>query len=215
MAIKEHDFIEIEYTGTITDSGEVFDTTDRAVAEKGGIFEEKMAYGPVTICVGEGQVVRGIDEALIGKEPGKVYSVEIPPEKGFGARNAKYIQLIATSKFRKQNISPAPGLQVNIDGLVGIVKAVTGGRTLVDFNHPLSGRDLSYELKINAIVTDTKKKLESYMALKLGARDAKVSVEAGAARITMKARVPDEIREKLTEQIRGVIPELKTLEFRE
>ena len=69
--IKKGDFIELEYTGRIKDTNEVFDTTDKKLALELGIAVKNMAYGPVIICVGENFTLAGIEEQIIGKEPGK------------------------------------------------------------------------------------------------------------------------------------------------
>ncbi|MCH8980513.1 hypothetical protein IH922_00675 [candidate division KSB1 bacterium] len=50
-------------------------------------------------------------------------------------------------------------MQINIDGMMGIIKTAGGGRCLVDFNHPLSGKEVTYTIKVNKIITDDKEKL--------------------------------------------------------
>src|SRR3989344_2277845 len=141
MTIKKGDFVEIEYTGRIKEENITFDTTDQNIAKQNDIFNEKGAYGPVVICVGESHVVKGLDEAIVGKDIGE-HDVNIVSEDGFGKKNAKLLRLMPISAFRRQKIEPMPGLQVNIDGMMGMVKTVTGGRVVVDFNHPLSVKDL-------------------------------------------------------------------------
>ena len=72
--IKKHDFIEIEYTGKLEDGG-VFDTTSEKVANENHIHNPQMKYGPVVICIGEHQVLKGIDDFLLDKEAGKDYNI--------------------------------------------------------------------------------------------------------------------------------------------
>jgi FKBP-type peptidyl-prolyl cis-trans isomerase 2 len=167
--ISKKDFVEIEYTGRLKEENIVFDTTDEKVAKENNL--QGGEYGPVVICVGENQVLKGIDKNLEGKEIGKEYSLKIPPEDAFGTKDAKLIQLIPTNKFKQQNIQPMPGMQLNIDGIMGTVKTVSGGRTLVDFNHPLSGREMSYTVKVNKKITDDNEKLAGYLRLSLGTKD--------------------------------------------
>ncbi len=150
--VKEKDFIELEYTGKLKEDNIIFDTTDEKIAKENGLFDEKAEYKPIVICIGQGQIIKGLDNALPDKEPNKPYTIEVNAEEAYGKKNAKLIQLISTSKFLKQNIQPMPGLQVNIDGTMGIVKTVSGGRTLVDFNHPLAGKDLTFKIKLVEIV---------------------------------------------------------------
>ncbi len=172
--IKKHDFVEIEYTGKLKDENIIFDTTDEKVAKENKLHGHD--YGPIIICVGEEQLLKGLDKNLEGKETGKEYDFDIKPEDAFGKKNAKLIQLIPTNKFKQQKIQPMPGMQLNIDGVVGTVKTVSGGRTLVDFNHPLAGKELSYKIKINKKITDDKEKLSGYLKLSLGAKDFKVEI---------------------------------------
>ena len=147
--IKKHDFVELEYTGKLKDSGMIFDTTDEGIAKKENIYNKNMIYGALVICVGEAQILKGLDEQLEGKEIGKQITVDISPEQGFGKKDASLLKLVPMTLFKKQDIMPMPGLQVNIDGAIGTIRTVTGGRIIVDFNHPLSGKYLIYEVKVN------------------------------------------------------------------
>ena len=150
--INNNDFIELDYTGKVENEAIIFDTTNEKVAKDNGIYRQGMHYHGIIVCVGHSHVVKGLDEDLVGKEAGKEYTVNIPAEKAFGKKSGKLLQLIATQKFFKDNIQPVPGLQVNVDGNVGVIKTVTGGRTLVDFNHPLASRNVEYSYKINKII---------------------------------------------------------------
>jgi len=209
--IKKHDFVEIEYTGKIKDDNIIFDTTDEKVAKENNL--ESKDLGPVIVCAGEEQLLKGIDKALEGKEIGREYDIEIKPEDSFGSKDAKLIQLIPTSKFKQQNMQPMPGMQVNIDGMIGLIKTVSGGRTLVDFNHPLAGKDLLYKIKINKKIVDDKEKLNGYVKLSLGTKDFSVEIKENNAKITLKAEIHKEAQEKLTEKITELIPSIKKVEF--
>ncbi|MFH0977780.1 MAG: peptidylprolyl isomerase [Candidatus Woesearchaeota archaeon] len=201
MAINNKDFVQIEYTGMISESKEVFDTTDKAIAKKQGIFDEHAVFGPVTLCVGEGFVLKGLEERLIGKDVGE-FEFEISPEEGFGKKSAKLIQLVPTSKFIKQEIMPMPGLQINIDGLMGTVKTVTGGRTIVDFNHPLSGRSLHYNVKVIKVIHDEKEKAEAILKW-LFRLDADLSLNEKT--LTIKtASLPKEIEEEVSKKVKDL-----------
>ncbi len=211
--IKEKDFIEIEYTGKIKETNEVFDTTDEEIAKKNNIYIENAEYKPIIICVGKRQIIKGLDKSLINKEVGKKYIIEVKAEEAYGKRNAKLIQLISTSKFIKQNVQPIPGLQVEIDGIRGQIKTVSGGRTIVDFNHPLAGKDLVYEIKINRIVKEDKEKIATILKLDLNIKDADISIEEGKAKIFTKEEIPEELRKALKDKIKELIPTIKEVEF--
>ena len=199
MPINKHDFVEVEYTGRFKDTKEVFDTTDAKVAQEAKIFSEKAEYAPVIICIGEHHILRGIDEFLEGKELGK-YVLELPPEKAFGKKMTELIKMIPTSKFTEQGIKPIPNLRLNIDGYVGIVKSVSGGRTVVDFNHPLAGRDVVYELKVNKIITDSKIKVESLLKVLFGV-NIPVELNEKKAVVTFPSELPEQVKTELAKKV--------------
>ena len=187
-SIKEKDFVELEYTAKIKDGNTVFDTTDEKLAKENKIYckkqenkyDSKMPYGPVKICIGTGSILKGLEDSLVGKEPGKSYTIELSAENAFGKKNAKMLKIVNTNVFRKSNIDPMPGLQVNIDGIPGTIKSVTGGRTIVDFNHPLSGKEIVYDVKINRIITDEKEKINAFVSFQFNLKPDSFTLDIDA-----------------------------------
>ena len=210
--VSKKDFIEIEYTGKLKEENIVFDTTYEKVAKENNL-DLHTGYEPVVVCIGEEQLLKGLDKNLEGKEIGKEYNIDLQPEDAFGRKNAKLIQLIPLNKFKQQNIQPMPGMQLNIDGVVGTVKTVSGGRTMVDFNHPLSGKELVYQVKINKKVTDDKEKLQGYLKLSLGTKDFETEITNNDSKITLKKEIPKEAQETLSKKITELIPNIKKVEF--
>ena len=209
--LKEGDFVEIDFTGKIPDEKTVFDTTLEEAAKKAGINDANVKYGPVRICLGEKHIIAGLDSNLIGKEPGKTYSFRIQPEEAFGNKNPKLLRLIATSKFHGQKINPVPGLPINLDGVRGTIKVVSAGRTIVDFNHPLAGRELEYEVKVNKVLTDTAEKVDALAKL----IHLKVEVQIDGDKAILKGDVPKENQEMITETIRKTVKEIKSVSFQQ
>lgn len=210
--IRNGDFVELDYTGRLKETSEVFDTTIEAVAKENKIHNPEASYGKLIICVGETHLVKGVDKGLEGKEVGNKYVFELQPEEGFGKKNPRFIQLISTAKFRQQGIMPMPGLQVSIDGLVGIVKTVTGGRTVVDFNHPLAGKELVYEVEAKRIVSDDKEKLEALINL-MNLQGLSTKIEEGKAIIIAEQEVPEEIQKTIIEEAKRLIPIIREIVF--
>jgi FKBP-type peptidyl-prolyl cis-trans isomerase SlyD len=210
--VSKKDFVEIEYTGKIKEENIVFDTTDEKIAKENNLQSQE-DYSPVVICVGQEQILKGLDNGIEGKDIGKEYDIDIKPEDAFGNKNAKLIQLIPTSKFKQQNIQPMPGMQLNIDGMVGTIKTVSGGRTLVDFNHPLAGKELLYKIKLNKKIIDDTEKLKGYLKLSLGMNDFEIKMDDGNAKITLKKEIPKEVQETLSKKIVELIPDIKKTEF--
>tara|TARA_Y100000310_G_scaffold343987_1_gene454390 strand:+ start:1436 stop:2107 length:672 start_codon:yes stop_codon:yes gene_type:complete len=200
MPLKDKEFIEIEYTGKTKEDEIIFDTTDEKVAKDNELFNEQVTYGPVIVCLGEGHIIQGLDKLIIGKEPGD-YSFDILPEDAFGKKDPKFIQLIPSSKFAKQGIKPMPGMQVNVDNHMGIIKTVSGGRTIVDFNHPLSGKEVVYTVKIIKKITDTKKQVEALLKLAFQMKAPEVKEEDGKFKVLFEHELPDEVKKSIKDKI--------------
>jgi len=211
MMIKNGDFIELDYTGKIKDDKVVFDTTIEETAKASDIYNQKFKYKPVIICVGEKHLVAGLDEAMLGKNPGK-YTIEVKAELAFGKKAADLLKLIPLKLFSKDKIQPFVGLEVNVDGNMGIVRNVSGGRVIVDFNHPLSGRDLVYDVDIKRIVTDPLEKVRSLLEL-LGVPFETIDIVNERATITTKIVVPAEAATELEELIKKLV-QLKHVAFK-
>jgi len=157
MAVKNGDFIRIDYTESV--DGQVIAATDKEVATAKGIFDEECQYGPHLIVVGSGQLVAGMEEDLIGKEIGYVGLVEILPEKAFGTHDPTKVESIPINKFKDKK--PVPGMRVGVENKVGTVTRIIGRKASVDFNHPLADKTIVYEYKILESIEDRAEKLKS------------------------------------------------------
>ena len=207
--IKKSDFIEIEYLGTVKELNRVFDLTSEADAKKHNLFDPKQKYAPVIICVGQGDVVKGLDDFLEGKEL-KSYTVEIKPDDAFGRENPKLMKIIPASAFNSQQIKPMPGLHVNFGGISGVIKTVSSGRCIIDFNHPLSGYHLIYNIKILRKVEKTEEKISSIFRL-LFNDDKNYELKEG--KLTVKIELPEQMQKELEKKIKATVPEIKSVSF--
>jgi len=158
MKTRKNDFVEIEFTGKIKDSGQIFDTTDKKEAEK---INLKIDSKPLIICIGQKMLVPGFDKELEGKELGKKYIIEVSPEEGFGKRNPALIKTLPIKIFHEKNMDPKPGMMFQLDNFLVRISAVSGGRVIADFNNPLAGKTLIYEFKIKRKITDQKEKIKT------------------------------------------------------
>lgn len=157
MTINKNDFIEIEFTGKITNTNEIFDTNIEADAKNAG-FKTK-GIKPQILSVGHEMLPKGFDKDLAGKEEGKSYELNLSPEEAFGKRNPQLVRMIPAKHFHEQKITPVKGMQLNLDGQLVKVLSSDRGRTLVDFNNPLAGKPVTYTYKINKTITDQKEKI--------------------------------------------------------
>jgi FKBP-type peptidyl-prolyl cis-trans isomerase 2 len=117
------------------------------------------------------------------------------------------------SAFKKQQMRPFPGLQVNIDGFMGVIKTVSGGRVIVDFNHPLAGRDVMYEVMVKRVVTDAKEKIGSFLKMNVFGRDIPFTFDKG--KLVVEFAIPKEMQEQIVKKLKEVIPEIKDVTFEE
>jgi peptidylprolyl isomerase len=160
-AVNKGDFIKVEMTGTTVETGEVFETTDEELAREEGIYDESRTYGPRLVVVGEGFVLRGLDERLPGTPFNEEVEIEIPPEEAFGERNLADVQMIAYRILRSKGINPYVGAEIEIDGRPAVIRSVGAGRVQVDYNHPLAGRQILYKIKVVEHLTDEKDKMKA------------------------------------------------------
>ncbi len=174
--IQKNDFIVLDYTGKLTD-GTVFDTTLEDVAKKNGLATEKRVFSAAKICVGEGQILPGLDEKIVGKEVGSSFTANLTPEEAFGKRDIKKIKIVPASTFKEHKVQPYPGLQIDVDGEMGLVTRIAGGRIMVNFNHPLAGKEVIYDVVINKKIIDPKEKIVSFLNTTLRLPEDKVAVE--------------------------------------
>jgi FKBP-type peptidyl-prolyl cis-trans isomerase SlyD len=214
--IKKNDFIEIDYTGRFTEGNEVFDTTLKKVAKDNKFFNEQETdkFKPLILCVGQSQVIRGLDTALEGKKEGDEFTVKIPVDRAFGRKDPKLIQLVPASKFKKENIRPVAGMAVNVDDAYGIIKSASGGRIMIDFNHPFAGKDLTYEVKILKKIEDNSEKVRLTVKSMFGI-DSEVKVTDKKADITLKLPVnikKDIVNDQILAPIKAKIKEITDLE---
>lgn len=161
MPVAKGDFVLIDYTTRIKETGEFFDTTSAEEAKKGNIYRESTRYEPMLVVVGEGWVLKALDDSLVGLEVETPTTIEIPPEQAFGARDPAKIRMIPASRFRRQDIKPYPGAQIEVDGRPAVVRSVGAGRVQVDFNPPLAGKTLVYDLTIKSVLTERDDKVKA------------------------------------------------------
>ncbi len=177
--VNKGDFIKIDYVGQVLDTGEVFDTTIKEKAVEAGLGGDDSRYKPILVVVGEKWVVEGLDESLIGRKVGEEYEVEIPPEKGFGRRDSKKIVTTTIRKLQRAGLQGdiAPGMVINVDGAPAVVRAIAGGRVMLDFNPPLAGKRLKYWVKIREKITDLNGKIKALVERHFNEDVEKVSIE--------------------------------------
>lgn len=165
MKLQKKDFIEVQFTGRINKGG-VFDSNIPEELKRLNPNYVPEQAKPFIFSLGQDMFLKGIDNFLIGTEIDKFpkeFTINLQPEDAFGKRNSKLVQLMPIKVFHNHNLRPVPGIPFNFDGKMGKVLSVSGGRVIVDFNGPLAGKDVVYNIKILKKVDDLNEKIKSFI----------------------------------------------------
>ena len=94
MPFKKGDFLLLEHVAKVKETGKIFDTTQEDVARSEGFHKEGEIYEPKLVVVGEGWVLKALDDSLLSLSLNKPETIEIPPDKAFGPRNHEKLRMI-------------------------------------------------------------------------------------------------------------------------
>ncbi|MFW9975642.1 MAG: FKBP-type peptidyl-prolyl cis-trans isomerase [Candidatus Thorarchaeota archaeon] len=191
--VGEKSLVYVDYSATTKDDGVVFDTTMSEVAKESGIFRENDRYEPMLVAIGWNWLLKALEEELVGMKVGDSKTVEVPPEKGAGQRDPKKVKMIAKTKLAKHKTRPIKGEQITFGNERGVITAVLGRQVRVDFNSPLAGRTLVFDVTLRSIITDPDEKLRAVVKRRipgLPIEDFKFSI----AKKTVTIEMPKETR---------------------
>lgn len=153
MEIKDNDFVSVIFD--IYANEKLVQTTDEKKGKDAGLQINE--YGPQTIIIGKGFILKALDEAIKKKDND---TIELVAEEAYGKRQKEMIKTFPKSAFDEQKIRPVAGITYDFNGMYGTVKSVIGGRVMVDFNNPLAGKDIKIEYKVESKIEDIKDKLD-------------------------------------------------------
>ncbi|PCJ39682.1 MAG: peptidylprolyl isomerase [Moraxellaceae bacterium] len=122
----------------------------------GTVLDSTKQKDPATFVVGDGNILPGFEQSIFGLKVGDKRSVVLEAEQAFGPYNEDNIQRMHRSRFN-QDIALEPGVVISFADkskaeTPGVVKSVEGDEIVIDFNHPLAGRDLTFDVEIINIV---------------------------------------------------------------
>lgn len=148
MQIAARKVVQIHYTLTDND-GEVLDTS------KGN--------GPLAYIHGMGNIIPGLESALLGRIVGDRFQVTIPPEDAYGLRDDDLVQSVPRDAFQDVD-EIVPGMQFHAKSPEGLqmftVIEVEGDEVLLDGNHPMAGITLNFDVEVTAIRDATEEELD-------------------------------------------------------
>jgi len=157
--MQENDFIIVNYSAKIRETNREFDKADN-----------------IPMIIKQGYVLKGLEEALKQMSVGDKKTIEIAPERGFGNRDFKLIKLVSIAEFRRHGTKPVPGMFIEADNRRGRVLSVSGGRVRIDFNHPLAGRTLVYNVEIKQKIESIEDKIKSLIQIYMKVDKSKINV---------------------------------------
>jgi peptidylprolyl isomerase len=137
MSIANGDTVSLHYTGKI-DSGDVFDSSRERE--------------PLEVTVGQGQLIPGFEDALMGMSEGETKSFRIEPENAYGAHRPELVQDVARSMIPEE-IDLKPGVRLNTRNEHGQEMTLTvieadSEKVKLDANHPLAGKALNFDIEV-------------------------------------------------------------------
>ena len=140
MAIKDGDKVKIEYTGKLED-GTIFDSSTHGDHTH-----------PLEFEVGKRMIIKGLEDEIIGMEKGQEKTVNISKENAYGDRNEQLIAKVPKDKLPK-DVEVKVGMMLLMaaqDGrqMPAVVKEVGEAEVTLDLNHPLAGKDLTFDFKV-------------------------------------------------------------------
>lgn len=141
MQISENTVVAFHYTLT-NNAGETIDSS----LQRGE---------PLSYLHGHGNIIPGLEKALLGKSSGDKLNVTVTPEEGYGERHDQLIQDVPASAFDGADGNLQPGMQFQAETEAGprlfTITAVDGDQVTVDGNHPLAGETLTFDVEITDV----------------------------------------------------------------
>lgn len=173
MPLEKGDFVIVDYVGKVKETGEVFVTTLEEIAKKERMYKEGEIFEPKLLVVGEGWVLKALDEAFAGFDVGKPASLEIPPDKAFGPRDPEKVKLVPLRRLTNRGLTPQLGMRLEVEGKTAVVRTIGAGRVQLDYNPPLAGKTLVYEVTVHKKLETKAEKMEALIHRRVPVIDIK------------------------------------------
>lgn len=136
MPIKNGDTVKVHYTGKLAD---------------GTIFDSSVERDPLEFVMGKQMLIAGFEAAIMGKDVGDTVTTVIPADQGYGDMDEELIFTVSSSQV-PANITAEVGMQLQLSSDEGTMDVtivdVTGDEIVLDANHPLAGKELTFEIEV-------------------------------------------------------------------
>jgi FKBP-type peptidyl-prolyl cis-trans isomerase SlyD len=132
--------------------------------EQGSELDDSSGGEPIRYLHGAGNIVSGLEEGLTGKRMGEKVHVQVTPENGFGVRDPRGVQKVSRDTF-PDDVEIFPGMEFGAEDEDGEsvpvwVTAVEGDQLTIDFNHPLAGKTLHFDVVVAEVRDATAEEIE-------------------------------------------------------
>ena len=167
--VGDKSLVYIDYVGKTKEDGKVFDLTMEEDAKKEGLYKENSLYTPMLVAIGWNWLLAALEEELIGMKVGENKVIDVPPEKGAGPRDPAKVKSIAKVKLAKQGVRGYKGEEITFGEERGVITAVLGRTIRVDFNSPLAGKTLSFDVTVRSIISEPEDKIRAVIKRRMPA----------------------------------------------
>jgi FKBP-type peptidyl-prolyl cis-trans isomerase SlpA len=132
--IKEGSKVKVHYTGKLTDNN---------------VFDSSVEREPLEFVVGEGMLIPGFEQGLMGMQVGETKTIELSPEQAYGEVREELINEVPTQNL-PEGVEEGQMLQANTEAgpITVVVSKINEETAIVDANHPLAGKTLIFDLEV-------------------------------------------------------------------
>lgn len=183
MTLARGSLILADYIAKVKDTDEIFSSTRAAGAPD--------ASRTKLIAVGDGWVLKGLDEALAGMSPGEKKTIEIPPDKAFGARDPRKVRMIPLRKLGEDAEKVSVGDTVTVGEREAIIRHIGSGRVQLDYNHRLAGKTIVYDLEVVKLLESDAEKCASIVGH--GFESYGIGAESALSEGSLEVAVPSKL----------------------
>lgn len=201
------DFVRIDYIGKL-ESGEIFDLTKADVAIKEKIFNPKIKYKPVPIILGASFVLPSLEKKIMEMQVGEKKTIRLESKEAFGEREPKLVQIVNKNVFKEE---PRPGMIIDVRGQKGRIQSVDGGRVRIDFNNPLAGKPVIYEIELVEKIEEPEKKIKAVFEF-FGAFVDNVKIDGNEVEIR-NANISTPLKQNCSELIKKYVKTIEKIRF--
>jgi len=159
---EDGDVVRVAYTARIAESERVIDTTDPNVAEDAAI-DEIEAAGPTAVVLGEGHLFEPVEEAIKQSTVGESRHVTVEPDEAFGAVDPTDYTNVAIDNVPTDQREH--GAQLTHEGQTGFIESLSEEHATINFNHPLAGMAIEYELTVQEHIDDPLERVRAVLEL--------------------------------------------------